>query len=150
MSKRRVDTVQVSAAGPLFNQSVERALAILEAFGGERRTLNVVEMATATGMTKSSALRALTPMTITSPEQVLARVAAARKAGYAWCDQECYRGDPTIGAPILGDESRPIAAVNISGPTNRWTLDGLRSKLSSVLIETARAASSGLAARLRA
>ena len=94
-------------------------------------------------------MRPLTPMTITAPEQVLARIDAARKAGYAWCDQECYRGDLTIGAPILGDDGRPIAAVNISGPTSRWTLDELRSKLSPVLIETARAASSGLAARLR-
>ena len=269
MSRRPVDTVKVPAADPLFNQSVQKALAILEAFGGERRTLNLIEMAAATGMTKSSAqrcvhtlerlgylrrdlearrwllapralsvayaylsghplieqatthfvdlnqacgesvslsepddtemvyvarfpshkrffihmpigrrlpmyctaagraylsalppaeaaqivrrsaLRLLTPMTITAPEQVLARIDAARKAGYAWCDQECYRGDLTIGAPILGDDGRPIAAVNISGPTSRWTLDELRRKLSSVLIETARAASSGLAARLR-
>src|ERR1700746_1347402 len=42
---------------PLFNQSVEKAFAILEAFGGERRALNLSEVATAVGMTKSSAQR---------------------------------------------------------------------------------------------
>ena len=260
--------VPVIVPDPLFNQSVEKALAILEAFGGERRTLSLVEMAAATGITKSSAqrcahtlerlgylrrdsearrwvlapralsiayaylsghplieqatthfvdlnqacgesvslsepddtemvyvarfpshkrffihmpigrrlpmyctaagraylsalpraealqivhrstLRALTPMTIIDPQVLIRRIDAAREAGYAWCEQECYRGDLTIGAPILGDDGRPIAAVNISGPTSRWTLDELRGKLSSVLIETARAASSGLAARL--
>src|ERR1700743_3619261 len=42
---------------PVFNQSVEKAFAILEAFGGERRALNLSEIATAVGMTKSSAQR---------------------------------------------------------------------------------------------
>ena len=42
---------------PLFNQSVEKAFTILEAFGGERRAMNLGEIATAAGMTKSSAQR---------------------------------------------------------------------------------------------
>src|ERR1700746_2321974 len=42
---------------PLFNQSVEKAFAILEAFGGERRAINLSEVAAAVGMTKSSAQR---------------------------------------------------------------------------------------------
>jgi DNA-binding IclR family transcriptional regulator len=87
-------------------------------------------------------------MTTTDPDRLLALIDAARKAGYAWGDQEAYRGDLTIGAAILGHDGRPIAAVNISGPTSRWTMDELRSKMSSVLLETARAASSGIASRL--
>src|SRR5262249_60634518 len=42
---------------PLFNQSVEKALAILEVFGGERRAMNLAEISAAVGMTKSSAQR---------------------------------------------------------------------------------------------
>src|ERR1700754_1866692 len=42
---------------PLFNQSVEKAFAILEAFGGERRAMNLSEVAAAVGMIKSSAQR---------------------------------------------------------------------------------------------
>ena len=42
---------------PLFNQSVEKAFAILEAFGGDRRALNLSEVSAAVGMTKSSAQR---------------------------------------------------------------------------------------------
>ena len=42
---------------PLFNQSVQKAFAILDAFGGERRALNLGEIAAAVGVTKSSAQR---------------------------------------------------------------------------------------------
>src|SRR5690349_1156329 len=45
------------AAGLPLNQSVEKALAILRAFGGERRTLTLAEMAASAGITKSSAQR---------------------------------------------------------------------------------------------
>jgi len=255
---------------PLFNQSVEKAFAILGAFGGERRALNLSEVATAAGMTKSSAQRcthtlerlgylrrdphvrrwvltprslsiahaylsghplieqatthlvdlnqasgesvslsepyetdmvfiarfpshkrffihmpvgrrlpmfctasgraylsgipaaeaqkilrratvqAFTPHTLTDPAAILKQIDAAREAGYAWADQEYYRGDVTIAAPVFGDDGTAVAAVNISAPTSRWSLAELRSKLSSVLLETARACSSGSAARMRA
>jgi IclR family transcriptional regulator, pca regulon regulatory protein len=255
---------------PLFNQSVEKAIAILEAFGGERRAMNLAEVAVASGMTKSSAqrcthtlerlgylrrdlrvrrwvltpraltmghaylaghalieqatphlidlnqacgesvslsepyetdmvfiarfpshkrflihmpvgrrlpifctasgrawlsglpvaevqrvlrrcaLRSYTPHTLTEPAEILKQVEAAREAGYAWADQEYYRTDVTIAAPVFGDDGLPVAAVNISAPTSRWTLADLRSKFSSVLMETARACSSGTVARQRA
>jgi DNA-binding IclR family transcriptional regulator len=255
---------------PLFNQSVEKAFAILEAFGGERRALNLSEVSTAVGMTKSSAqrcthtlerlgylrrdprvkrwvltpqalnmahsylsghplieqatthlidlnqasgesvslsepyetdmvfiarfpshkrffihmpvgrrlpmfctasgraylsglplaevqkllrrspLKPYTPQTLTDPAEILEQIAAAREAGYAWADQEYYRGDITIAAPVFGDDGAPVAAVNISGPSSRWSLPDLRSRLASVLMETARACSSGTAARMRA
>jgi IclR family transcriptional regulator, pca regulon regulatory protein len=253
---------------PLFNQSVEKALAILEVFGGERRAMNLAEISAAVGMTKSSAQRCthtlerlgylrrdprvkrwvltprslsiahaylsgyplieqatthlidlnqasgesvsltepdetdmvfiarfpshkrffihtpigrrlpmyctasgraylsalppaeaqkivrrsvikqFTPMTLTDPAQILERIEMARAEGYAWSDQECYRGDLTIAAVVMGDDGRPVGSINISAPTSRWTLDELRSKLSSVLLETTRAASGGIASRL--
>jgi IclR family pca regulon transcriptional regulator len=45
------------AAGPLFDRSVDKAFAILGAFSAERRTLNLGEIAAASGMTNSSAQR---------------------------------------------------------------------------------------------
>jgi DNA-binding IclR family transcriptional regulator len=45
------------AGDPLFNRSVEKAFAIISAFGAERRTLNPGEIAAAVGMTRSSAQR---------------------------------------------------------------------------------------------
>jgi IclR family transcriptional regulator, pca regulon regulatory protein len=48
---------QARARDPLFNRSVEKAFAILEAFGGERRALSLAELAASVGMTLSSAQR---------------------------------------------------------------------------------------------
>src|SRR5579863_880079 len=45
------------AADPLYNSSVGKALALLESFGGERRALNLAELAVAGAMTTSSAQR---------------------------------------------------------------------------------------------
>jgi DNA-binding IclR family transcriptional regulator len=99
---------------------------------------------------RRSALKSFTPQTITDPAEILKQVEAAREAGYAWADQEYYRGDITIAAPVFGDDGAPVAAVNISAPSSRWSLADLRAKLSSVLMETARACSSGTVARMRA
>jgi len=108
-----------------------------------RAYLAALPPAAAQRIVARSELRALTPATVTDPRQILKRIQAAREAGYAWSDQECYRGDVTIAAAVLGEDGEPLAAVNISAPTSRWTLAELRSKLSPVLLQTARAASRG-------
>ena len=108
-----------------------------------RAYLSALPRAETQRILRASALRSLTPHTITDPKQILKLIAAARKMGYAWSDQECYRGDLTIAAAVLGDDGRPVAAINISGPTSRWTLNDLRVKLSPLLLETARAVSGG-------
>src|SRR5205807_611785 len=175
-----------SARDPLFNSSVQKALGMLESFGGERRERSLAELALGAGMTVSSAQRCthtlvrlgflrrdararrwvLTPRVLSLTAAYLSghalleqatthlidlnqasgesvRIAAARAAGYAWSDQECYRGDLTIAAAVLGADGQPLAAVNISAPTSRWTLAELRSKLAPLLLQTARAAWQG-------
>ena len=97
-----------------------------------------------------STLRKLTPHTLRDIPRILEIVDAARELGYAWANQECYRGDLTIGAAILGERGRPVAAVNISGPTSRWTLAELRERAAPLLLQTARAASGNVAASHRA
>jgi len=94
-----------------------------------------------------SALRPLTSTTVTDKARILELVREARESGYARCNQECYRGDLTIGAPIMGPHGRPVAAINISGPTSRWTMEELAARWAPLLMETARAASSGRADR---
>ena len=95
-----------------------------------------------------SSLRPLTANTITDRTRILDLVQEARETGYARADQECYRGDLTIGAPVIGQHGRPVAAINISGPTSRWTLQDLAARWAPLLMETARAASSGMADRI--
>jgi IclR family pca regulon transcriptional regulator len=94
-------------------------------------------------------LQQLTPHTLTDRTQVWKRIEAAREAGFAWSEQECYRGDLTIAAAVLGEDGAPVAAINISAPTSRWTLAELQAKLTPLLLQTARAASSGQAHRPR-
>ena len=114
-----------------------------------RAYLSAQPLAAAQRLLRRSQLTALTPQTLTDPRQILRRIQAARAAGYAWSDQECYRGDLTIAAPVLGEDGVPRAAVNVSAPTSRWTLAELRAKLSPLLLQTARAASMGHAPALR-
>jgi DNA-binding IclR family transcriptional regulator len=91
-----------------------------------------------------------TPHTLTDRQQVWKRIEAAREAGFAYQEQEYYRGDLTIAAAVLGDDGAPLAAVTISAPTSRWTLAELHAKLAPMLLQTARAASSGQTHRPRA
>ncbi len=95
-----------------------------------------------------STIRPLTPTTVTDKVRILDLILEARESGYARANQECYRGDLTIGAPIMGQHGRPVAAINISGPTSRWTMEDLAQRWAPLLMETARAASSGMADRI--
>lgn len=55
----RTDPSSASAANPLFNQSLEKGLAVLRAFDAAHRTLTLAEVAALTGMTKGSAQRSI-------------------------------------------------------------------------------------------
>jgi IclR family transcriptional regulator, pca regulon regulatory protein len=110
-----------------------------------RAYLSTLPAAAAQRIVRRSELKSLTPGTLTDAATILKRIAEAHEAGYAWSDQECYRGDLSIAAPILGAGGEALAAVNISAPTSRWTLPEMRAKLAPLLLQTARAASVGQA-----
>jgi DNA-binding IclR family transcriptional regulator len=114
-----------------------------------RAYLAALPLAAARRILRRSRLAALTEHTITDRREILRRIRAARAAGYAWSEQECYPGDLTIAAAVLGEDGLPVAAVNVSAPSSRWTLAGLRAKLSPLLLETVRAASGASAPRPR-
>jgi IclR family transcriptional regulator, pca regulon regulatory protein len=114
-----------------------------------RAYLAALTPAAAQRVVRRSSCEALTPFTLTSPREILRRVAAARAAGYAWSDQECYRGDLTIAAAVLAEDGTPVASINVSAPTSRWTLAALRSKVAPLLLQTVRAASGRGAPRPR-
>lgn len=79
-----------------------------------------------------------TPTTKTDVEKLMALVLEARENGYAWANQEYYRGDLNIAVPLLDASGRPIAAINVSVASSRWTLETLREKGAPMLIEAAR------------
>ena len=108
-----------------------------------RAYLSALPPAEALQLLRQSPLRALTPMTVTDLRRIQELIAAAHVDGYACSDQECYRGDVTVAAPVIDEGGYPIGAINISAPTSRWTLEQMRAKFAALVMETARAVSSG-------
>jgi len=110
-----------------------------------RAYLSALPAAEAQRLLRQSALQPLTPMTITDPRRIMELIEAAHIDGYASSDQECYRGDVTVAAPVIREGGHPVGAINISAPTSRWTLEEMRGKLAPLVMETARALSSSAA-----
>lgn len=108
-----------------------------------RAYLSALPAAEAQLLLRQSSLRALTPMTVTDLGRIQELITAAHVDGYSCSDQECYRGDVTVAAPVIGEGGHPIGAINISAPTSRWTIEEMRAKLAALVMETARAVSSG-------
>lgn len=70
-----------------------------------------------------------TPFTVTDPEALLARVKQAGERGYAMIVNETVMGDISISAPITDEHGRPVAGINISVPTSRWTPERAEAEL---------------------
>jgi IclR family pca regulon transcriptional regulator len=132
-----------------IHMSVGRRLPMYCTAAG-RAYLSALPRADVRAILERSTLRKLTTHTLQDIPRIIDIIDAARELGYAWASQECYLGDLTLGAPILGKGGVPVAAVNLSGPTSRWTLEDLRARLAPLLLETARAASARAAATLGA
>lgn len=79
-----------------------------------------------------------TPTTETNVRKLMALLAEARENGYAYAYEEFYRTDLNIGVPLLNASGRPIAAINLSVSSTRWTTERLREEIVPLMIETAR------------
>jgi DNA-binding IclR family transcriptional regulator len=62
-----------------------------------------------------------TPRTLCTAEALQRSLERVRRRGYAIDDEEVECGVRCIGAPILNDSGRPVAAVSVSGPSSRIT-----------------------------
>ena len=87
---------------------------------------------------------ARTRATLTTVEQVMERLALCQQTGYATNCEELFLGDMGVGAPILNSKGQPVAAVHLSPPTSRWTLEQVQQKLAPMVIECARAISQSI------
>lgn len=84
-------------------------------------------------------MQSFTPNTIVDLDQILELVQEARKTGYAWANEEYYRGDINIAAPLYDAGGHPLGAINVSLPTSRWTLETGKEQMAPLLLETVRA-----------
>lgn len=73
----------------------------------------------------STALEAYTENTITGPDQLKTHLEAVRQAGYAVDDEEFDPGVRCIAAPVFSQPGRAAAAIGVSGPSSRITLESI-------------------------
>ncbi|HVL76165.1 MAG TPA: IclR family transcriptional regulator [Noviherbaspirillum sp.] len=87
----------------------------------------------------SSPIERFTSRTTVDREQLLALVAEAAANGYAYAAEEYYLGDLNVAAAVVDHAGIPLAAVNVSVPTSRWTLEQVKKDLGPLVIRAARA-----------
>jgi DNA-binding IclR family transcriptional regulator len=63
----------------------------------------------------------LTPRTLCTQEALMRSLDRVRRRGYSIDDEEAEAGVRCVGAPILNENGRPVAAVSVSGPSSRIT-----------------------------
>lgn len=86
-------------------------------------------------------LQKYTRRTIATRTGIERELNQVRSHGYAIAEEQCYIGEISAAAPILDANGYPIAALNVSVPTSRWTADTVRAELVPIILETANAIS---------
>lgn len=66
-----------------------------------------------------------TPKTLCTREALLKSLERVRRRGYAIDDEEIEVGVRCVGAPIFDNDHHPIAAVSVSGPASRITVQSV-------------------------
>jgi IclR family KDG regulon transcriptional repressor len=92
---------------------------------------------------EGSALRPLTPRTLVTREALMRDLELTRRRGYALDDEEQELGARCVAAPIFNEQGLAIAAVSISGPSARLTLEQTE-RVAPLVKEAARAISARL------
>jgi DNA-binding IclR family transcriptional regulator len=109
--------------------------------GPGRAILAFMEETAAAAIIDRSELRKLTPKTIASRSGLMRELTQIRSKGYAIAEEQCYFGEISVAAPIFNGNREPIAALNISVPSSRWSIAQIEEQLVSIVIETSRAIS---------
>jgi IclR family KDG regulon transcriptional repressor len=78
-----------------------------------------------------------TANTITSSSQLMRHLSSIRKNGYAIDDEENEDGIRCVAAPIRNERGQVKAAMSISGPATRITLERIETDLKHRVCETA-------------
>jgi IclR family transcriptional regulator, pca regulon regulatory protein len=71
----------------------------------------------------------ITHYTETNPGKLLERIRIASRKGYAIVENETVLGDISVAAPITDHGGTAVAAINISVPTTRWSVERVESEL---------------------
>lgn len=89
-------------------------------------------------------LEPYTPMTITDVGRLKQELEAVRQQGFAIDREELEEGVRCVAAPIRNHEQRVVAALSVSGPSNRLTEELIRERLVEAVCRAARVISEAL------
>jgi DNA-binding IclR family transcriptional regulator len=89
-----------------------------------------------------------TENTLGTREDLLKSLEKVRRRGYAIDDEEIELGVRCIGAPVFNQDHRPIAAISVSGPTLRITVQSVPA-LAERLLRCSREISASLGSQPR-
>jgi IclR family pca regulon transcriptional regulator len=111
---------------PAYAASLGRAML---AFMPEDEAMDIIDR---------SELVSITSHTIADRERLLSELRKIREQGYAFNNQEIANGLRGVAAPVLTDDGRPIAAINVSIPHPLKGPEEIEEVLAPKVIATAR------------
>lgn len=94
---------------------------------------NLIEAAIAKGLAR------WTPNTITDPNEFRKVLAQIREEGVSYDREEISMGLSCIAAPVFGNESVPVAAMSVSGPTGSFNPEDHRQVLRKICAAASKA-----------
>jgi len=86
---------------------------------------------------KNTNFNQLTKKTITSGEKLMLRLEQVKQTGYAYDDEENEEGVRCIAAPIRDESGQVVAAMSVSVPASRMSIDQINMSLRPQVVETA-------------
>ena len=131
---------QLSKREYYFSSLIGRRIPIYCSSGG-RAMLALLDDARVDDILDRCNLKAVTPRTIHERPKVLAKIAEARKKGYALTVEETVLGELVVAGAITGPDGQPAAAVHIAGTLADWTPTQFEKKFGPLATETAHALS---------
>ncbi|MCD0502420.1 IclR family transcriptional regulator [Bordetella petrii] len=93
----------------------------------------------------TTALQKHTPHSTVDIAVLRKQIEEARHSRYAYADEEFFQGDINVAATVTNEDKQPIAAINISVPKPRWSLERACQDLAPLVIRAARAVSKATA-----
>lgn len=108
---------------------------------GGRAMLALMEDAAVEDILARSDRRPLTPKSTTDLPGLRAKVAEARRDGYALAIEERLLGEIALAAAICDGQGRPVAAIHIAASLSEWDEAAFRRRMAPLAMETAKALS---------
>ncbi|MGI6034527.1 MAG: IclR family transcriptional regulator [Limnochordia bacterium] len=125
-----IDKAEGAASLRLFSRIGKRAPAHATAAG--KILLAHLAPGDVEAILKEHGMDPLTPQTITSRDELSAQLQEIRRLDYSLDDEECEEGARCVAAPLYDHTQRVIAALSISGPVSRFSVENLPRLISLV------------------